>query len=66
MWRRPGFYMLVLYFSSPTGRLGFHFLFTVMTILVGNIIYSALVTESYEIILPKTTVTIFPSQAPVH
>lgn len=38
--------MLVLYFSSLTGRLGFHFLFTEMTILAGNIIYSALVMKS--------------------
>lgn len=46
MWRRPRLYMLVLYFSSLTGRLGFHFLFTEMTILAGNIIYSALVVKS--------------------
>lgn len=45
MWRRPRLYMLVLYFSSLTGRLGFHFLFAEMTILAGNIIYSALVMK---------------------
>lgn len=38
-------YMFVLYFSSLTGRLGFHFLFTIMTILAGNVIYSALVMK---------------------
>lgn len=31
--------MLVLYFSSLTGRLGFRFLFTVMTLLAGSIIF---------------------------